>query len=162
MPPEWEQKLWHLYDATDYAVNLFNVPTVAYNGEIDPQKQAADVMERAMAAEGMRLVRIIGPQTPHRYHPDSKVEIDRILDAIAERGRDAYPRKVRFTTWTLAYNRMKWVTIDALGQALGAGPRRRRDRRRSRRDRHHVERHRASRSIWAPAAARSTSPASPR
>ena len=60
MPPEWEEKLWHLYDATDYAVNLYNVPTVAYNGEIDPQKQAADVMERAMADEGMRLTRVIG------------------------------------------------------------------------------------------------------
>ena len=69
-----------------------------------------------MAAEGMRLLRITGPQTPHRYHPDSKVELDRILNAIAERGRDPYPRRVRFTTWTLAYNRMKWVTIDALGK----------------------------------------------
>ena len=116
MPPEWEQKLWHLYDAADYAINLYNVPTVEYHGEIDPQQQAGDVMERSMAAEGMRLVRITGPQTPHRYHPDSKVEIDRILDKIAERGRDAYPRKVRFTTWTLAYNRMKWLAIDALGQ----------------------------------------------
>ena len=116
MPPAWEQKLWHLYDAADYAANLYNVPTVEYHGEIDPQQQAGDVMERAMSAEGMRLVRITGPQTPHRYHPASKVELDRILDAIAERGRDAYPRRVRFTTWTLAYNRMKWLTIDALGK----------------------------------------------
>jgi hypothetical protein len=29
--PTWyEKKLWHLYDCTDYAVNLFNCPTVAY------------------------------------------------------------------------------------------------------------------------------------
>jgi poly(3-hydroxybutyrate) depolymerase len=116
MPPEWEQKLWHLYDAADYAANLYNVPTVEYHGEIDPQQQAGDVMERAMSAEGMRLLRITGPQTPHRYHPDSKVEIDRILDRVAERGREAYPRRVRFTTWTLAYNRMKWLTIDAMGK----------------------------------------------
>ena len=39
-----------------------------------------------------------------------------MIDAIAERGRDPYPRKVRFTTWTLAYNQMKWVTVDALGK----------------------------------------------
>src|SRR5262245_28911623 len=115
-PPWWEQKLFHLYDATDYAVNLSNTPVVAYNGEIDGQKQAADMMERAMAEEGMWLTRIVGPKTGHSYHPDSKIEIDRILDAIAERGRDPYPRKVRFTTWTLAYNRMKWVVIDALGR----------------------------------------------
>ncbi len=115
-PPWWEQKLYHLYDATDYAINLSNTATVAYNGEIDPQKQAADAMEKAMAEEGMRLIRVVGPQTPHRYHPDSKVQIDKMLDAIVERGRDPYPRKVRFTTWTLAYNRMKWVEVDALGR----------------------------------------------
>lgn len=115
-PPWWEQKLFHLYDATDYAANLFNTPLVAYNGENDGQKQAADMMEKAMDAEGLRLLRIVGPKTGHSYHPDSKVEIDRILDAIAERGRDPYPRKIRFTTWTLAYNQMKWVTIDALGK----------------------------------------------
>jgi predicted esterase len=115
-PPWWEQKLFHLYDATDYAVNLFNTPVVAYNGENDGQKQAADMMEKALDAEGLRLTRIIGPKTGHSYHPDSKVEIDRILDAIAVRGRDAYPRKLKFTTWTLAYNRMKWLVVDALGQ----------------------------------------------
>src|SRR5262249_21634365 len=85
-PPAWEQTLFHVYDATDYAVNLTNTATIAYNGEIDPQKQAADVMERVMAELGMRLARVVGPQTPHRYHPDSKIEIDRMLDAIAVRG----------------------------------------------------------------------------
>src|SRR5256885_1315470 len=81
-PPAWEQQLYHLYDMNDYAINLANTATIAYNGEIDGQKQAADVMEKAMAEEGMRLTRVIGPQTPHRYHPDAKVEIDRTLDAI--------------------------------------------------------------------------------
>ncbi|MSV29242.1 MAG: hypothetical protein EXQ52_10975, partial [Bryobacterales bacterium] len=113
-PTWWEQKLWHMYDATDYAANFFNLPLVAYSGEIDNQKQAADIMAKALAAEGMPMTHIIGPNTPHRYHPDSKVEINRRLDAIAERGRDPYPRKIRFTTFTLAYNKMKWVTVDAL------------------------------------------------
>jgi hypothetical protein len=115
-PPWWEQKLFHLYDATGYAVNLYNTATIAYNGEIDPQKQAADKMESAMAEEGIRMIRVVGPQTAHKYHPDSKIEIAHMLDAIAERGRDPYPREIKFTTWTLAYNRMKWVTIDAMGQ----------------------------------------------
>ena len=113
-PTWWEQKLWHLYDATDYAVNFYNCPVVAYNGEIDSQKQAADAMERAMEREGLRLCRIVGPNTGHKYHPDSKVEINRIIDAIASRGRDPYPRKIRFTTWTLAYNKMKWLVVDRL------------------------------------------------
>ncbi len=31
-------KLFHLYDATGYAANLYNTSTIAYNGEIDPQE----------------------------------------------------------------------------------------------------------------------------
>jgi hypothetical protein len=109
-------KLWHLYDATDYAVNLSNCPLVAYSGEIDGQKQAADIMAKALAEEGMQMTHIIGPNTPHRYHPDSKIVINREIDAIVGKGRDANPRKIRFTTWTLAYNQMKWVTVDGLGK----------------------------------------------
>jgi dienelactone hydrolase len=113
-PPEWEQKLWRLYDATVYAANFFNIPLVAYSGEIDRQKQAADIMAKYLEKEGIGLTHIIGPQTPHRYHPDSKVEIDRRLDAIAAMGREAYPRKVRFVTYTLRYNRMKWVVVEGM------------------------------------------------
>ncbi len=115
-PTWWEEKLFHMYNATDYAANLYNLPTVAYSGEVDRQMQAARMMEKALEQEGMTLKHVIGPGTPHRYHPDSKVEINRILDAHAEKGRDPYPRKIRFTTWTLAYNKMKWVTIDALDE----------------------------------------------
>ena len=110
----WEEKLWHMYNATDYATNFYHCPTVAYSGEIDRQKQAADVMEKALAVEGMRLTHVIGPQTPHRYHPDSKIEISRRIDPLAERGRDPYPRRIRFTTWTLSYPKMKWVRLDGL------------------------------------------------
>ena len=115
-PTPWEVKLWHLYDATDYAVNLSNCPLVAYSGEIDGQKQAADIMAKALAEEGMQMTHIIGPNTPHRYHPDSKIVINREIDAIVGKGRDANPRKIRFTTWSLAYNQMKWVTVDGLGK----------------------------------------------
>jgi hypothetical protein len=113
-PAEWEQTLWHLYDSTDYAANLFNLPLVAYSGEADRQKQAADAMAKAMQAEGLDLVHIIGPKTGHRYEPSAKLEIDRRIDAIAARGRDPLPRKVRLTTWTLRYNSMFWVRADAL------------------------------------------------
>ncbi|HCC58825.1 MAG TPA: hypothetical protein DEQ47_16515, partial [Solibacterales bacterium] len=113
--PTWyEEKLWHLTNATDYAANLYQCPTVAYNGDQDPQRQAADIMERNLEAEGMRLERVWGPGTGHKYHPDSKPVINRIVDANAERGNDFAPSKIRFTTWTLAYNRMKWVTVNAL------------------------------------------------
>ena len=117
LQPAWyEKKLWHLYDATDYAANLFNCPTVAYSGEIDKQKQAADFMAKALMSEGLELAHVIGPKTAHAYHPQAKEEINRRIDAIATAGRNPAPQKVRFTTWTLRYNQMLWVTVDALDQ----------------------------------------------
>ena len=115
-PFPWEQKLWRMYDATEYALNLANTATVAYNGDQDGQKQAADAMETAMAKEGIALTRITGPQTGHRYHPQSKVEIEAKLAAIAAIGNNPYPNHLQFTTFTLAYNRMKWLVVDGLEQ----------------------------------------------
>ncbi len=113
-PPWYEQRLWHLYDAVDYAANLFNCPTVAYSGEIDKQKQAADMMAAAMQREGLDLVHIIGPNTAHKYEPKAKLEVARRVDALAEHGRDVVSREVRFTTWTLRYNQCDWATIERL------------------------------------------------
>lgn len=45
-PTPWEETLYHWYDATDYVANLSATTTVAYSGEIDGQKQAADIMIR--------------------------------------------------------------------------------------------------------------------
>jgi dienelactone hydrolase len=115
--PTWyEKSLWHLYDCTDYAANLLQCPTVAYSGELDSQKQAADVMDEALRAEEVRLVHIIGPQTKHAYHPEAKKEVERRIDSIATAGRKRIFRSVDFVTYTLKYNKMSWVTIDALGE----------------------------------------------
>jgi predicted peptidase len=117
LKPSWyEQKLWHLYDCPDWAMNLFHCPTVAYSGEIDKQKQAADAMAAGMSKEGLELVHIIGPKTAHSYHPQAKIEINRRIDALAERGVQTVPSRVRFVTWTLKYNRMHWIIVDGLEQ----------------------------------------------
>ena len=115
-PPWYEEKLWHLYNCTDVAANLLQCPTVAYSGEIDPQKQAADVMAEALREEGIDLLHVIGPGTKHAYHPGAKLEVGRRLDALAEAGREAIPAEVTLVTYTLKYNRMNWVTLDALGR----------------------------------------------
>lgn len=112
--PWYEQKLWHLYDAVDYAINLTNTTLVAYSGEIDPQKQAADLIEKTLATEGVKMTHIIGPQTGHKYEPKAKAEVVKLVDAAANKGRDPQPREIHFTTWTLKYNQMAWVTINAL------------------------------------------------
>ncbi len=113
-PNAWQKKLLHMYDCTDWAENLYNLPTVAYSGEVDKQKQAADIMAIAMKKEGLELVHIIGPKTGHSYHPEAKAKINALIDPIVEKGRDPLPKKLRFTTYTLRYNNLRWLRVDGL------------------------------------------------
>jgi poly(3-hydroxybutyrate) depolymerase len=113
--PTWfQEKLLHLTNASDYAANFFNVPVVAYNGDHDAQRQAADVMEKNLAQEGLTLARVWGLNIGHAYTPEAIVQISQKMDALAAKGRDEWPRRIRFTTWTLKYNRMRWVVVDGL------------------------------------------------
>jgi pimeloyl-ACP methyl ester carboxylesterase len=109
--PEIERTLWQWYDATDYALNLFDCPTVAYSGELDKQRQAADVMETALRAEGLPLIHLIGARTEHRYQPETKRLLSTIVDALAAQGKAMEPEEIRFTTRTLRYPKMHWLIL---------------------------------------------------
>lgn len=115
-PALFEQQLWHLYDATDYVANFHNFPVIAYSGELDKQKQAAEVMARAMKTEGLELRHLIGPGVEHKYEPATKRELAKQFDALMAEPANSRPERVRLTTWTLRYNRNKWVSIESLGQ----------------------------------------------
>ncbi len=115
LQPAWyEQKLWEMYDCPGYAANLAHLPTIAYSGEIDSQKQAADIMSAAFERERMKLLHVIGPKTAHSIHPESKKEIEAKLAEWAVKGIDHAPASLQFVTFTLSYNRMHWLTVDGL------------------------------------------------
>lgn len=117
-PFPWERQLWNLYDSTSVAGNLLNCPTVAYSGELDRQKQAADLMARRIGDgdSGLSLRHVVGPGTAHSYEKGAKIEVAAAIDGIAERGRTRVPRQIRFQTFTLKTHRAAWVEIDALGE----------------------------------------------
>jgi predicted esterase len=115
-PPAWEQKLWQLYDATDYAANFANLPVVAYNGTDDPQRQAADMMEIAMKAEGLTLPRVWGTNVGHKYTPAGKIEVSQFVDVTVRRGKETSPGKIHFTTRTLRYNTGPSLTVTRLDE----------------------------------------------
>jgi hypothetical protein len=111
-PPWWEQVLWRWYDCTTMAANLANTNVVAYSGEIDGQKQAADIMVKYAKQEGLEFPHIIGPQTAHKYHPESKPKIEELVTKATQLERTSPPKEVRLTTYTLIYPRMHWLRID--------------------------------------------------
>ncbi len=114
--PWWEQLLWRQYEGTGIAANLHNLPTLAYTGELDGQKEASDLMEAAMAKEGLKLERFIGPQTAHKYHDETKAALTRRLEELIARGRDPLPREVWLATYTLRYPEARWVRIEGMGK----------------------------------------------
>ena len=117
LEPTWyEQKLWSLYDCDKWSLNLLNCPTVAYSGELDNQKQAADVMAESLKTHDMELTHIIGPKTKHQYHPAAKIEVEARLAELALNGRERTPERLDFATYTLRYNRTHWITVDAVGE----------------------------------------------
>ena len=116
--PDYQEKCLSVYDAYRYAENAFNVPVVAYSGEKDKQKLAADNIERELARLKLsdRMTHVIGPGLEHKFPPEWQKEVEAKLQAHVGSGKGlaAYPERVRFTTWTLMQSRCYWVTLERL------------------------------------------------
>jgi len=113
-PTAWEKTLWQMYDCNGWAGNLRHCPVVAYSGELDPQKQAADVMATALHGESIDLLHIIGPETKHAYEPGARLEVEERMNSLARNGREWQPLELQLVTYTLKYNQMHWLTINGL------------------------------------------------
>src|SRR5690606_9369237 len=74
-PPVHEQTLWKVYDVPDYVGNFLNGPLLAYSGEKDKQKAAADLMARELLEVGHELRHVVAPDTEHKYTPEAVAEI---------------------------------------------------------------------------------------
>ena len=112
--PWWEQKLWNLYDPLACPVNFVNTTLVAYSGEIDAQKAAADLMGAALLKEGVKMTHIIGPNTAHAYEPEAKKVVAKLVDETVNKGLVHQPKRVTLVTCSLKFNSAHWVTIDAM------------------------------------------------
>ena len=114
-PKPWEQSLWNLYDCDKYALNLIHCPTIAYSGEKDIQKQAADVMEAALIDRGIKLRHVIGAEMGHQIDDASKIVIEKAMNELAKRGRQSSSTPIQvLQTHTLKYNTAGSMTIDGL------------------------------------------------
>ena len=112
--PWWEQKLWNLYDPLACPINLINTALVAYSGEDDAQKAAADLMEAALLKDGVKMTHIIGPKTGHSYEANAKKTVAKLVDDATNKGINYQPKKVTLVTHTLKFNKVHWVQADAL------------------------------------------------
>ena len=112
--PDHQEKTLRIYDAALYAENAFNVPVVAYSGEKDGQKKAADNIENALKAfpEKLRFTHIIAPGLEHSQPPEWQAKCEAEYRKYTEPGRPK-PERVRFVTYTPRYGLCDWANIVA-------------------------------------------------
>jgi pimeloyl-ACP methyl ester carboxylesterase len=127
--PAYQLKALYIYDSRDYALNVFQLPTVGYGGEIDRQLAGSTNVREQLAKEGFTFqpdglnwttkdlpaVFLVGPRTPHRWEPASKKRSEAFIEEALKTGRTA-PDHIRFVTYTTRYDRCFWIQVDGLDQ----------------------------------------------
>jgi dienelactone hydrolase len=109
--PAYQEACLHIYDAVDYAENAFNVPVVAYSGADDPQRQAAVNIEDRLKKLGIPMTHLVAPGLKHQFPPEWQKKAGALYAKYADKGREEYPAKIRFVTYTLRYPSCHWVTV---------------------------------------------------
>lgn len=109
--PDYVVKCLGIYDALDYAENVFDVPVVAYGGEIDPQREASESIKDKITPLGLKATFLVGPKMGHKYDPESLKTIMRLQGEQAAAGRNPFPDHVRFVTMTPTFGECFWVKV---------------------------------------------------
>ncbi len=120
----WEQKppfpmssyqrtLLNWYDCPPWAINLSNTQVVAYSGENDKQKLAADMMVDACKVLGLEWPHVIGAGMGHKIDKPSAQRMDEQLKVWAAEATELAP-DVRFRTFTLRYPKCDWLTVEGM------------------------------------------------
>jgi dienelactone hydrolase len=115
LPPEQEACL-HIYDAVNYAENAFDVPVVAYAGEKDAQLQAARTMEAKLKPLNLPMKLLIAPGLAHSFPPEWRKRAEEAYAPFVVKGREEYPARILFVTYTLRYPSCAWVELLGLDQ----------------------------------------------
>jgi len=112
--PPWQEACLTIYDAIDYAENAFDVPVVAYAGAEDPLVEQARNLEARLKLLDIPMKLLVAPGLEHQFPPEWRKKAEDAFAPFLARGRDEYPARVRFVTYTLRYPRCDWVEIWAL------------------------------------------------
>jgi dienelactone hydrolase len=114
-----------------HAVNVVDVPLVAYAGQNDAQLKASQDISAQLVREGYHMQTVsplysVGTDiftawlaTPGQGHSHATGQTLQIINDFTKanfaRGR-VMPDHIRFVTYTLRYNHDFWITVDALQQ----------------------------------------------
>jgi pimeloyl-ACP methyl ester carboxylesterase len=113
----------------DHALNVFNVPLVAYAGENDAQLRSSTDIRAQLVREGYTIdqtsqfvgqgkdINALFLANPKQAHSHATGETLRLInefnDSNFKRGR-VVPDHIKFITYTTRYNHDFWITVDGM------------------------------------------------
>ncbi|MEM0925946.1 MAG: prolyl oligopeptidase family serine peptidase, partial [Planctomycetota bacterium] len=109
-----QRKLLRWYDVLPWVQNLRNTQTIAYSGEVDKQKRAADRVVQRASELGFDFPYVIGAEMGHKIDETSKRRIDDQLAKWQAEASTAPPTEIDFVTYTLRYSKSDWVQITGM------------------------------------------------
>jgi pimeloyl-ACP methyl ester carboxylesterase len=107
----WQKTMLHLVDAIDYTANAGMVPVVAVMGDKDPYFGSHLLIEKEFAKEGIPFNGMVDHGAGHGITLAAFQEHINRLDELAIKGSDAFPKHIRFVTWTLKFSRCNWIEV---------------------------------------------------
>jgi hypothetical protein len=116
--PEYQEKCLRIYDAINYAENARMIPIVAYSGGDDPQKLAADNIEKRLKELKINaMTHLVKPGVGHKFEPDYFQKANVLWSKHAAEGPPnlfSLPRSVSFVTYSTKSPNCDWITILAM------------------------------------------------
>ena len=136
-------RIWE--NMTEWALNAFNLPLAAHDGDSDTQvasippppagaptrgqlESSIRIREQLaregyppegepndLAARGTSAIFLISENTGHSTSPKVRARLDAFLEEWTEKGLQS-PDHVRFLTYTTRYNKSFWISLDGLGK----------------------------------------------
>jgi len=109
--PDYQERMFTWIDAVNYVGNAGMVPVVAAIGGADPGFRNHEFMSKAFAQEGMQLINLVAPNIGHKVNPVTYQKQLEIIQLYLDEEKSKIPKSLRFTTWSLKYNRSHWVEL---------------------------------------------------
>ena len=115
-PGDWGHRLMNWYDVPPWVANLGNTNVIAYSGEVDKQRQAAELMIEAGRAVNMDFLHAIGVGMGHKIDEPSAKAIEQQISQWAMAADGAYRKKIDMVTYTLRYHKIDWLSIEGMNE----------------------------------------------
>jgi pimeloyl-ACP methyl ester carboxylesterase len=113
-PGDWGRRLMNWYDVPPGVENLSNTNVIAYSGEVDKQRQAAELMMEAGRKVEMDFLHAIGVGMGHKIDEASAKAIEQQISQWAMKANGAYRNQIDFVTYTLRYPKVDWLSMEGM------------------------------------------------